>query len=235
MAGENTMSTEIDTMLVVAADSEARAVLSAFGFPDEDPEELTRLDGGVWLLRTGIGKANAAGAVGVTLATNPALQVISLGLGGSLPDSGLSIGDRVLASRSVFADEGVDTPNGFLDCRSMGFPLYQDDHGKGVEGDPELINRIRGVVDHESVVATVSTCSGRDELATRIRRRTGAGVECMEGAAVLLTCHRMGVPAAEIRVISNTTGDREKQVWDIGLSLRVLGETARALSDVLSG
>ena len=76
------MSTEIDTMLVVAADSEAKAVLAAFGFPDEDPEELTRLEGGLWLLRTGIGKANAAGAVGIALAMHPAERVISLGLGG---------------------------------------------------------------------------------------------------------------------------------------------------------
>lgn len=229
------MSTEIDTMLVVAADSEAKAVFAAFGFPDEEPEELTRLEGGLWLLRTGIGKANAAGAVGIALAMNPAERVISLGIGGALPESGLSIGDRVLATRSVFADEGVDTPGGFLDCRSMGFPLYEEDRGLGIECDPDLCSLIRGCVDREAVVATVSTCSGRDELATRIRRRTGAGVECMEGAAVMLTCHQMGVPGAEIRVISNTTGDREKQVWDIGRSLGVLGETARALSDVLGG
>jgi futalosine hydrolase len=229
------MSTEIDTMLVVAADSEAKAVLAAFGFPDEDPEELTRLEGGLWLLRTGIGKANAAGAVGIALAMHPAERVISLGLGGALPDSGLAIGDRVLATRSVFADEGVDTPEGFLDCRSMGFPLYVEDRGLGIEGDPDLRNLIRGCTDREAVVATVSTCSGRDELATRIRRRTGAGVECMEGAAVLLTCHRMGVSGSEIRVISNTTGDREKQEWDIRRSLGVLGATARAISDVMNG
>ena len=229
------MSIEIDTMFVVAADSEAKAVLAAFGFPDEAPDELTRLDGGAWLLVTGVGKANAAGAVGMALAQNPTDRVISLGLGGALPDSGLSIGDRVLASRSVFADEGVDTPNGFLDCRSMGFPLYEGDRGLGLEGDPELTRLIKGCVDRESVIATVSTCSGRDELATRIRRRTGAGVECMEGAAVLMTCHRMGVSAAEIRVISNTTGDREKQVWDIGRSLGVLGGVARAVADVLAG
>jgi len=229
------MSTEIDTMLVVAADSEAKAVFAAFGFPDEEPEELTRLEGGLWLLKAGIGKANAAGAVGIALAMNPAERVISLGLGGALPDSGLEIGDRVLASRSVFADEGAETPEGFLDCRSMGFPLYEGDLGDGLACNPELHARLRGCVDREAVIATVSTCSGRDELAVRVRRRTGAGVECMEGAAVMLTCHRMGVPAAEVRVISNTTGDRAEQVWDIGRSLGVLGLTARAISDALRG
>lgn len=227
------MSTEIDTMLVVAADSEAKAVFGAFDLLDEGASVLRKLDEGAWLLRTGIGKANAAGALGVALAKNPARRVISLGLGGALPDSSLAIGDRVLASRSVFADEGVDTPEDFRDCRSMGFPLYEGDRGDGLACDPELHAQLGGCVDREAVIATVSTCSGRDELAIRVRRRTGAGVECMEGAAVMLTCHRMGVPAAEVRVISNTTGDRSEQVWDIGRSLEVLGLTARAISDVL--
>lgn len=229
------MPTEIDTMLVVAADSEAKAVFEAFGLTDEDPSTLRQIRAGLWLLTTGIGKANAAAGVGAALARNRVSRVISLGIGGALPGGGLQIGDRVLASSSVFADEGIETPDGFLDCRAMGFPLYPDDRGEGLKPDPALERLIGGVVEHRSVVATVSTCSGRDELAERIRRRTGAGVECMEGAAVLLACHRMGVPAAEVRVISNTTGDRKKQVWDIGRAFSVLGSTALALSDVFAG
>ncbi len=229
------MPREIDTMLVVAADSEAKAVFEAFGLSDEDHSALRPLRGGLRLLTAGIGKANAAAGVGVALAQNRVDRVVSLGIGGALPGGGLGIGDRVLASSSVFADEGIDTPDGFLDCRAMGFPLYPEDRSEGLKPDPELERLIGGVVEHRSVVATVSTCSGRDELAERIRRRTGAGVECMEGAAVMLACHRMGVPAAEVRVISNTTGNRKQQVWDIGRAFAVLGATALALSGVLGG
>lgn len=228
------MTHKIDTVLVVAAETEAEVVLTAHGLPTPASGEPTPLTGGLWLLQTGIGKANAAGTLGIALGRHQIGRVISLGIGGSLPDSGIGIGERVLASRSVFADEGIETPSGFLDCRSLGFPLYEGDRGDGLEPDGALVALIEGVVDRQAVVATVSTCSGRDDLALRVRRRTGAGVEAMEGAAVMLTCRRLGVPGAEIRVISNTTGDRDRQVWDIGRALRVLGETSRALSDVLA-
>lgn len=55
----------------------------------------------------------------------------------------------------------------------------------------------------------------------------------MEGAAVLLAAHRLGIPAAEIRVISNTTGDRDRQVWDFGAGFagmrRVMEEVAGSM------
>ncbi len=229
------MPTEIDTMLVVAADSEAKAVAKAFGQTDDSTSEFQVLRPGLWLLKTGVGKANAAAGVASTIARNRVARVVNIGIGGALPDSGLEIGDRVLASSSIFADEGIDTPDGFLDCRSMGLSLYPEDRGTGLPPDSALAHLLEGVIGRRSVVATVSTCSGRDDLAQRIRRRTGGGVECMEGAAVMLACHRLGVPAAEVRVISNTTGDRVDQVWDIGRALGILGATACEISDVLSG
>lgn len=231
--GEWSVPTEIDTVLVVAAESEARAVFVAHGLPDRDAPQLRVLRGGVWILRTGIGKANAAGALGIALSQSPAKRVVSLGLGGALPGSGLGIGEAVLATSSIFADEGIETPEGFVDCRSMGFPLHPEDRGAGFPPDQRLAELIGAVVEKRSAVATVSTCSGRDELAERVRRRTGAGVEAMEGAAVLLTCLKLGVPAAEVRVISNTTGDRKRQVWDIGRALAELGRVSVMISGAL--
>ena len=229
------MGESIETLLVLAAANEVTAVHRAFEFgssadaPEGVPQRLTDL---IWIMQSGIGKANAAARTAAILATNPPERVICLGIAGALPGSGLEIGDAVLASKSVFADEGVDTPDGFLDCRSLGFPLYQGDDGEGLPPDLAIRDRVLPLLDGERVVATVSTCSGRDELAERVRRRTGASAECMEGASVLLACLHAGVPAAEVRVVSNTTGDRESQAWDIGRSLARLGEVARAFSDI---
>ena len=229
------MPDPIETLLVVAAENEATAVAGLF--ETTNPRDalsgpITRLSRSVWVLQTGIGKANAASAVARVLATHDVKRAINLGIAGALPGSGLELGQAVIASRSVFADEGVDTPNGFLDCRAMGFPIHEDDDGAGLSPDSELLQRLLSLDLNEFVVATVSTCSGRDDLATRIRRRTGAGAEAMEGAAVMLACKHAGVPAAEIRVISNTTGDRESQQWDIGPSLKRLGELAQQISDI---
>jgi nucleoside phosphorylase len=51
----------------------------------------------------------------------------------------------------------------------------------------------------------------------------------MEGAAVGLVCHRLRVPFAEVRVVSNTTGHRERQQWDIKGAVSKLELVASAL------
>ena len=229
------MPDTIETLLVIAADSEVTAACRLFDAKvsaDAQSGAEFRVSPSVWVLQTGIGKANAAARVARVLATTQVARVINLGVAGSLPSSGLHIGQAIIASRSVFADEGLDTPNGFIDGKAMGFPIYQEDDGAGLPPDQELADRLGYLDLSEAVVATVSTCSGRDELATQIRRRTGAAAEAMEGAAAMLACRYAQVPAAEIRVISNTTGDRDAQIWDIGLALTRLGELSRRLSDI---
>lgn len=229
------MDDPIETLLVLAAENEVTAVRQAFDCATEGQAHTgpaIRLSDTLWTLQSGIGKANAAARTAWVLATNRPRRVISLGIAGALPEGGLAIGDAVLASRSVFADEGVETADGFLDCRAMGFPIYEGDDGTGTPPDQVLREALLPLVDGERVIATVSTCSGRDELAHRIRRRTGAAAECMEGASVMLACLHAGVPGAEIRVISNTTGDRKAQVWDIGRAMERLGAVALALSEL---
>ena len=71
-------------------------------------------------------------------------------------------------------------------------------------------------------------------LRSRPAARTKAVAEAMEGAAVVHAARRLGVPAIELRVISNTTGDRDNQKWDLAGALaalgRSLGEALGALS-----
>ena len=51
--------------------------------------------------------------------------------------------------------------------------------------------------------------------------------EAMEGAAVVHAAARQGAGAIELRVISNTTGDREKQQWGLEEALKALGGAIR--------
>jgi futalosine hydrolase len=133
---------------------------------------------------------------------------------GALPGSGLEVGDVVAATACIFADEGVQTPERFMDCHAMGFPLGAFE-GSAVPVDPRLLGVIRPLAKAAGPVATVSTCSGQNALAATVRERTGALAEAMEGAAVGLVAHRLGAPFAELRVVSNTTGDRPGQTWDL--------------------
>jgi len=84
-------------------------------------------------------------------------------------------------------------------------------------------------------IATVATCSGTDLQAQQVARRTRAIAEAMEGAAVVHAARRLGVPAIEIRTISNTTGDREQQQWNLEGALAALARDVPPILDLLRG
>ena len=75
---------------------------------------------------SGVGRTNAAIATTRALIEEgPFDAVLSVGIAGSLSGAGtpLQIGDVVLASESVYHEEGLITSEGFLDTSEMGFPL----------------------------------------------------------------------------------------------------------------
>lgn len=189
--------------------------------------ELERVD----LLIAGVGKANATGAVMAAAARRGYGSIINLGIGGALPrtPAPVAIGHVVLGTLAHFADEGVQTPGGFLSLAGLGFACGLDG-SDAVRPDPALVKQLEACADVTGGIATVSVCSGTDALAAQIAERTGAIAEGMEGAGVLLAAARLGIPAAELRVISNTTGDRTRQVWDIKTAMKRLAGLAGSLA-----
>jgi futalosine hydrolase len=207
-------------LVAIAAEVEARAVLAGLGASADviHPWRLLPVGPRIDLVLTGVGKAAAAGAVARVL--DPALHslVLSVGIAGSYGPAPLCA--VVGATESVFADEGVQTPAGFIDLASLGFPPV--DHGMSVRIGEAVVNALTPHCTLIGAVATVSTCSGTDDLAASLQRRTGAIAEAMEGAAVGLVAHNLGVPFGELRTISNTTGDRAGQVWQLKDALAAL-------------
>lgn len=208
-------------LFVTAAPKEAASVASAFGKPPPDPWHRIELAGWADLIATGVGKSNAAGATARHVDPARHRYVLNVGIAGVLPGSDLRLLETVAAVRSVFADEGVLSPEGYSSMSARGFPPISTSDGDGVAADPEL-TAVLGI-PLVQVIATVSTCSGTNALAHEIVARTGAEVEAMEGAAVGLVARRLGLGFGEVRVISNTTGDRGAQRWDLGGALAALG------------
>lgn len=194
-------------LIVTAVQQEADAI----GLPDC-----------TYVVVGGIGRTNAAVATTTAIHDEgPFDFVISTGVAGSLPDSGLSIGDIVVASSCVYVEEGLITPDGFQDMKAMGFSLG-DFSGNTVPVDSTLLGRL-GAIGVTGSIATVATCSGTDEQAALVADRTCCLCEAMEGAAVVHAARLAGLLAIEIRAISNTTGNRDAQQWDLGLALDNLG------------
>lgn len=187
---------------------------------------------------SGVGKANAAGAAARVFDASRHAAVVSVGIAGALPGSGLGPGDVVCAGASVFADEGLERPDGatgvaFVDCAGLGFPLG-DFAGSAVPVDAGVEAAMVRAGARAGRIATVSTCAGTDARARLVAARTGACAEAMEGAAVGLAAHRLGAAFGEVRVISNSTGDRDAQRWDLPRAFSGLSALAGALGGALS-
>lgn len=231
-------------LVIAAAPAESRAVAAACSRPPPDRDwQLVHLSPEIDLVQCGVGKVNAA--ICAARITDPKLHaaVINMGIAGSLGPSPPALGTTILATSSVYADEGLATPDGFLGLDAIGFPLGGTPApaftGSGIPADPDLtlaashaLAALPGQARLAAPVATVSTCSGVDALAAAVFDRTGASAEAMEGAAIAHTLRRLHGDALrflELRVISNTTGDRTRQKWDIRLALSVLTRCAAAL------
>jgi len=180
------------------------------------------------LMHSGVGKASAAAAAtALVIACRPKL-LIMLGCGGAYSGSGLGIGDLAMATSEIYGDEGVQTPDGFLDLEMLGFPLID-------KGGQRLFNRFpiaRALIDKiiptlgqeaeakgrrlaEGPFVTVSSCSGSSKLGTDLSRRTGGICENMEGAAAAQVCAMQGLPFLELRGISNMVEDRDVSRWNL--------------------
>lgn len=222
-------------LLVVASPLEAGAITGVpagvLSFAPWLPEPLRPKQPGFEIVLSGIGKSNAAAATAKVLEPPRHRAVLSVGIAGSLEP--MDLGQVVIASSSVFADEGLQSPDGFKDCASMGFPLGAFS-GSAVPVNEGMMRELETVLStlfpRTGLIATVSTCSGTDSLAAQVRNRTGALAEAMEGASVGLVAHRLGVPFGEVRIISNTTGDRGSQRWDINVALSKLSEVIGLLA-----
>ena len=157
------------------------------------------------VLRTGVGPVNAAIALTRFLAEHKPAQILSMGVGGAYPGSGLEVGDVVSAASECYGDLGADSPDGFLDMEAIGFPVV----GEYFNLLPVDIAPTANVVPF----VTRSTCTGTRGDAARIVERTRGAVESMEGAAIVHTALVHRLPAGEVRGISNPIGDRDRSVW----------------------
>ena len=144
--------------------------------------------------------------------------VLQLGVCGAYPARHLRAGivelsvlDTCVVESEIVVDDGVWTPDEFLDLSRLGL----------AEGGVMLADaaRSRAVADALACPlvagATVSTGAGTEALSQAYAARSGAQVESMEGGAVAAVCRRFGVAHVQLRVVSNRTGDRALAGWDL--------------------
>jgi futalosine hydrolase len=169
--------------------------------------ELGRLDG-VRTLACGIGPVEAAVATARALAEERPSAVLQVGIAGA---HGLEPFSVVLGSESIYCDAaGLLVP-----ARAL--------------PDPDLLARLRDALPDARVqpIGTTARVGGSAE--------TGVSVEAMEGFAVLRACELAGVPAVEVRVVSNEIGEPDRALWRFDEAFAALDELLPRLVAVASG
>jgi futalosine hydrolase len=170
--------------------------------------ELAGVDG----LVCGVGPVDAAASTARLLASRARpgndLLVLHVGLAGA---HDLDPPALVLGSESVYAD--------VVDPGST-FPRVER-----VEPDGALLARARETLP-EAHVLPIAT-SGR------LTGGTGFSVEAMEGFGVLRACALAGVPAVELRAVSNAVGEPDRAKWRFDDALAALEDAVSRLVAVL--
>ncbi len=162
------------------------------------------------VLVTGVGAVNAACALTRFLERKGARAVISCGIGGAYPGMALPVASAVWAESEYYGDLGAASAGGFLDMRALGFPV--------IAGAEPLYNQMPVAIrpgGRTAPFVTVNTCTGDEASAREIETRTGGGVETMEGVAIIHVATLYGIPAAEVRGISNPVGNRDRAAWRV--------------------
>jgi predicted 5'-methylthioadenosine/S-adenosylhomocysteine nucleosidase len=157
-------------------------------------------------LACGVGPVEAAAATALRLASGQSPSgILHLGVAGARD---LDPGTLVLGEEAVYCDLGAVE----IEIVRRSAP------------DPRLLELARKALP-EAVVAPIGTSAHVGGAAA------GADVEAMEGFAVLRAAERAGVPAIELRAISNRYADSRAD-WQIQMALDALIRAVPRLLEV---
>jgi predicted 5'-methylthioadenosine/S-adenosylhomocysteine nucleosidase len=163
---------------------------------------------GVDMLVCGVGPVEAALQTARALTERRPDAVLHIGIAGARTLEPLSL---VLGSEAVYSD--VIDP-------SSTFPRIER-----VGPDAALLERVHRSLP-EAHVLPIAT-------AGRVGGGATCDVEAMEGFGVLRACELAGVPAVELRVVSNAPGDADRSTWRFDEAFAALGDAVeRAKSAV---
>ncbi|WP_250002303.1 futalosine hydrolase [Actinoplanes sp. M2I2] len=171
----------------------------------------------------GVGPAAAAAGTARLLATGTYRAVVSAGIAGGFAGRA-PVGAVVLGARSIAADLGAETSDGFLPVEELGF-------GSSVlPADPALLASLAAELPDAIVgdVVTLSTVTGTAATAERLAARYPQAVaEAMEGYGVAVAA--VGLPFAELRTISNPIGPRDRAAWRLKEAFAALSTASAGL------
>jgi futalosine hydrolase len=158
----------------------------------------------------GVGPVEAAAATARALALRPFDAVLHVGLAGA---RGVPVGALLVGTEAVYCDLSAE------------WPVVER-----TTADPALVAAAAAVLPaalrmpiHTSAAVGGARKSASDTVSH------GPLVEGMEGFGVLRASELAGVPAVEVRAISNAIGDEDRSKWNLTGALEALEDALPAL------
>ncbi len=176
----------------------------------------------IGVLICGMGQVNAAQALTAYLERRAKPDLIIMGgCAGAFRGGSAVAGDVCFATEEIYADTGINSPEGFRGLEKTGIPLSEAEGAKYYNRFPvhDLSGRVAGegftFKIFSGPFATVSAVSGTEMSAAGIEKTWRPLCENMEGAAAAHVSLLYKAPFAEVRGISNMAEDRDRARWDI--------------------
>lgn len=171
------------------------------------------------LVKSGVGKVNAARTTQVMIDKFKISYIINLGAGGSV-NSLLQIGDVVIGKSVVQHD---------FDITAFGHSKgYITGVGNNVECDRELIDEFEQVIKSipersynikMGIIATGDIFCTDISMKDKIHSKFNADVVDMECGAIAQTCYLDNIPFIVIRSISDTPNGKNAETFDNNIKL----------------
>jgi nucleoside phosphorylase len=175
--------------------------------------ELAAPDGDDWIaLRCGVGPVEAAAATAAAIAAHRPVAILHVGIAGARRERALPPGTFVVGTEARYCDLPPDLPAEWA--------------AHAVAASPLLVEAVRRVVP-DAIALPIGTSA-------RVGGTTGCDVEAMEGFGVLRAAQLAGVPAVEVRAISNDIEERDRARWRLDDAFAAItGITPRLVKELL--
>lgn len=211
--------------IIVAMDEEREAILNIMtDVKVEQIYNLRFLRGNIQgkrciLVKSGIGKVNAARATQVMIHNFDIQYIVNLGAGGSI-NGMLNIGDVLIAKQVVQHD---------FDITAFGHSKgYITGVGDKIICDRDLVNEMEQIIQSipersyqikMGIIATGDIFCSESWMKDKIRAKFSADVVDMECAAIAQVCYLDNIPFIGIRSISDTPNGKNASTFDENLKL----------------
>ncbi len=207
----------MNLLVVAATELEIKPFLESNNFTD--------------VLISGVGIPSSVFHLTNKLACKKYDLAIQAGIAGSFNKS-FQRGSVVMIKQDTFGDIGIDEKGKFSTLFDLGFPNENNFPFR----DGWLINDNKYFLNSTLPIAkaiTVNKITDDEMQLNKLCEKFEADIESMEGAAFHYVCLQQKINFLQIRSISNTVGERDKQKWEMKEAINNLNAELKKLIQIL--